>query len=678
MKKYKRMIVLIILIISLMALSACKKESARDGFMAYKEAWEKKDYQEMYGMLSSESKDYISQEDFIKRYKNIYEGIKAEGINIEAREEDKEEKKDKKDMEEVDFSLRMNTLAGEVFFDSYKAIMVREKEDKEEKWKVKWDEDMIFPDMDKEDEVRISSLKAVRGEIYDRFKNPLAINGKRYSIGIHPALYDTSKTPLMAELLDVDREKIERELDKNTNPDHFVPIVKIPLEEDELIEELLEIEGVKYLEVDDRVYPGGEALGTLVGYIRPITKEELEKDEDGAYNGASLIGKAGLEQVYEKTLRANNGIEIYISKRKDKEEVERIVLAKEEPEDGKDIKVSIDSRLQKKIYEEMDGEVGATTAVDPKTGEILALVSYPSFDSNIYTTYISNSQSQEWLDTDVNVFENRFTSAYSPGSTFKIVTGAIGLESGAIDPLEKENINGKSWQKDGSWGNYEIKRVSESLTDLDLKDAFIYSDNIYFARSALKIGPKDFLEGSKKFGFGEDLPLDYPFAKSQIVSGESIEGDILLADTGYGQGQILMSPLHLSLIYGSLLNDGNIMKPYLEMGENEQAEIWKENVVSETTREILLNDLISVIEDPNGTGFDARIEGVKLAGKTGTAELKTSQEGRGKENGWFVVMDADKADIVIAAMVENVEDKGGSHYVVPKVREIMVDYLKDK
>ena len=114
------------------------------------------------------------------------------------------------------------------------------------------------------------------------------------------------------------------------------------------------------------------------------------------------------------------------------------------------------------------------------------------------------------------------------------------------------------------------------------------------------------------------------------------------------------------------------------MEENEQAEIWKENVVSERTREILLNDLISVIEDPNGTGFDARIEGVSLAGKTGTAELKTSQEGRGKENGWFVVMDADKADIVIAAMVEDVEDKGGSHYVVPKVRKIMVDYLKDK
>nr|WP_300002395.1 penicillin-binding protein 2 [Tissierella sp.] len=410
--------------------------------------------------------------------------------------------------------------------------------------------------------------------------------------------------------------------------------------------------------------------------MKPITAEDLEKDKDGVYHNRSLLGKAGLEQVYEESLRAKDGREIYISKIKDGQEIERISLIKTPASHGEDLNLTVDLELQKKIYSQMNPDAGAATAINPQTGQILAMVSSPSYDSNLYTSYISNSKRDQWEAMDKSPFQNRFNKAYSPGSTFKIVTAGIALEVGMIDPLEAMNIEGKSWQKDSSWGGYKVNRVSEKVSSVDLNKAFIYSDNIYFAKTALKIGDKNFLDGAQKFGFGEELPIKYPFEVSQISSENKLDKEILLADTGYGQGQVLMSPLHLSMVYSSLVNGGNMMEPILEKSETFQPKIWKENILEEKNRLTILNSLVNVIEDKEGTGHDARIEGVEIAGKTGTAELKLSQDDEGQDNGWFTAMDTENPSIVISMMIENVEGRGGSHYVVPKVRNILDDYLK--
>lgn len=671
MKRYKVLTVLIIAIISMFIFTACGSQTAEDSFNIYIRALKDKDYKAMYGMLSNASKESIREKEFIDRYESIYGGIDAENIEININE-------DLGDKENIQFSLKMDTLVGKISSDNYKAKMVKEKQEDRNSWFIEWNESLIFPGMVKEDKVKVRILQAKRGQIYDKDGNGLAVNGKRYSLGIYPELYDESSTPTLAKLLDINKEIIDKKLEKNTNPEYFIPLVKLSLEDKEKLLQVLEIEGIRHYEVEDRVYPGGEALGSLVGYLKPITAEQLKADEEGVYHNTSLIGKAGLETVYEKTLRAKDGREIYISKIEDGKEIEKIILANTDPEDGEDLSITIDTELQKKIYSEMNGDAGASIAIDPKTGQVLAMVSSPSFDSNLYSTYISNTQRKEWEGMEANVFENRFNNAYSPGSTFKIVTASIGLETGKIDPLEKMNIQGKGWQKDSSWGGYKVNRVSEKLSNLDLKDAFIYSDNIYFAKTALKIGEKDFLETSKRFGFGEELPINYPFANSQIVNGEKVENEILLADTGYGQGKVLMSPLHLALIYSNLVNDGNIMEPVLEKKESEKSKVWKEDVVTEENRVILLNSLINVIEDKNGTAHEAKLPNIKLAGKTGTAELKLSQEEAGKENGWFVAMNVDKPKIVISMMIEGVEDRGGSHHVVPKVRNIIAYYLKDK
>ncbi|HLR21141.1 MAG TPA: penicillin-binding transpeptidase domain-containing protein [Tissierellaceae bacterium] len=668
MKKIRFLLILTISMTGLLFLNACSSEKPIDRFELYKTSWENKDYKAMYSMLSKESRDYISEEDFIKRYRNIYNGIEAKNIEIDINESNTKE-------ETIKFNLKMDSLAGEISQNDYLVEMKKEKIDKKSQWFIKWNENLIFPQMEKGDEVKVSISKARRGEIYDRSGNGLAINGSRYSIGIQPSKYDESNTKDLARLLDIDEEVIDEKLDKNTNPEHFVPIVKLSTDEDNLVEELIEIEGIIYQKVDDRVYPGGESSGALVGYIKPITSEELKKDKDGIYSSNSLVGKFGLEEVYEEDLRAVDGKEIYISKKKTGEETEPIILAKTESKDGANLNTTIDIELQKEIYNEIDGDIGASTAIDPTNGEVLALVSSPTFDSNLYTTYISNSQKEDWDDMDVNVFENKFNKVYSPGSTFKLLTAAIGLEQKVIDPNEKINIEGKGWQKDSSWGNYKINRVNESKSSIDLNDAIVYSDNIYFAMTALDIGEDRFLEELKKFGFNEDLPIDYPMENSQIISEDSFDNEILLADTGYGQGQILMSPLHTSLVYSSIINDSKIMEPFLD--KDKESKVWKENVMSDKNRDILLNSFINVIEDENGTGHKANLDNIKLAGKTGTAELKLTQEDTDQENGWFVAMNVDNPKIVISMLIEDVADKGGSQYPLTKVRNVLENYLKD-
>jgi len=656
---------------TILIFTGCSSQTKEEAFNTYKDSWQSKDYENMYNILSTDSKEYISKEDFIERYTNIYGGIGVKDINIKL---NKEQDKD----DTLKFKVKMDSVAGEIELKDFNVEMIEEEIDGEKNWYVKWDESLIFPEMSKEDKVRVETLSAERGEIYDKFGNGLAVNGVRYNIGIYPKLFEENKESNisnMANILDIDKEVIEDKLEKNTNPEYFVPIVKLSVD-DTRLSKLLDIKGVKHQEVKERIYPGGEAFGALIGYTGAITAEELEKDKEGIYNSISVIGKLGLESVYEKSLRSKDGKEIYISKINDGEEVDKVVLAKTRPKDGKDLKLSIDMDLQKEIYNEMDGNVGASVAIHPKTGEVLSMVSSPSFDSNLFTTYISNTQSKNWEDTEINEFQNRFNDGYSPGSTFKLVTADIALDKNAINPSEKLNIKGKQWQKDNSWGDYKVTRVSDKISNVNLNDAFVYSDNIYFAMSALEIGEKNFIEESKKFGFNEDIPVNYPIEKSQIANENKIGNEILLANTGYGQGEVLVSPLHLSLIYSSVVNDGDIMKPILEQGEGVKSEIWKKDVITDKNIDILREGLINVIEDENGTGNEAKLEGIKLAGKTGTAELKSSQTETGKENGWFVAMDVDNPELVVSMIIEGVEDKGGSHYVVPRVKNIMEYYLK--
>ena len=211
-----------------------------------------------------------------------------------------------------------------------------------------------------------------------------------------------------------------------------------------------------------------------------------------------------------------------------------------------------------------------------------------------------------------------------------------------------------------------------------LKNALIYSDNIYFAQTALKIGAESFASSLDKIGFNQSIDFPLTLSKSQYANdnGTKIEGETKLADSGYGQGDILVNPIHMAAIYSAFANDGNMIKPRIEYDEEKNGEILIENAFSKEAADTIENDLIQVVENPEGTANDMKISGTTIAGKTGTAELKTSSEDtKSGTLGWFDCYTIDRqngTNMLIISMVENVQDNsdGGSHYLIRKIRTL--------
>ncbi|GAA0749714.1 penicillin-binding transpeptidase domain-containing protein [Clostridium sartagoforme] len=667
--KNKKLILISLLLSFMLLISGCSKlNKAEKAFETFSQKWTQNDYTGMYQMLTNDSKAIISEEDFTTRYTNIFSAIEANNLLIEINGDKVKED----DTITIPFKLSMNTIAGDVNISDYKLNII--KEDKE--FKIKWDESLIFPQMTKDDKVRVNVIPSKRGSILDKDANLLANDGILNTVGIYPAKFNLSnidaKIAEIATTLDISEENIKTKLDANTNPEHFIPLVDI-LPTDSKLNSLRgrAEDGILIKEKAGRIYTGGEAFGRLIGYIGSITAEELENNKDNGYNDTSLIGKAGLEQVYEDTLRGKDSAEIYIERGE-----EKITIAKKDGEDGNDIKLSIDSALQSKIYSEMNGEKGAATAVNPKTGEVLAMVSAPSFDSNVFTTYVTKTQKSKWEETNNADEINRFNKTYSPGSTMKLLTSSIGLENKIIDSNATRDIKGLSWQKDSSWGDFKITRVTDPGSPVNLKDAVNHSDNIYFGQVALELGNNKFIEGIKKFGIGEELKFEYPMEESQISNDGDLGREILLADTGYGQGEIMVTPLNVALSYSALANNGDIMQPRLVISENSESNIWKQSAISKDDLPALINSFTALINDSGATISDGVVPGHRVAGKTGTAEIKKSQDDvNGTENGWFVSVDPDTAKISLAMIIEDVKDRGHSHVTVPKVRNVMEYYL---
>ena len=631
------------------------------------------EYEQMYAMLHIEASGNVSQEDFIKRNSAIYEGIEIQNMAVEIIAYDEEQLT-------VTYQTSFDTVAGEISFENEAFFL-----EGEDGYKLVWDNSLIFPNLASTDKVRVSTTQANRGEILDRNGRVLAGKGTASSVGIVPGKLENREEAIakIAELLETTPEVIEKKLSAQwVKDDSFVPIKTIPrveeiellkvepdedvLKEKERHESLLAIPGVMISDVEVREYPLGEAAAHLVGYVQSVTAEDLEEHAGEGYTANSVIGRSGMEGLFEKELKGQNGCRIYIvnSEGKEKEELACILV-----QHGQDIKLTIDASLQIALYEQFQEDKSCSVAMNPYTGEVLALVSTPSYDNN---DFIMGLSSEQWIalnDDEDKPMYNRFRQVWCPGSTFKPVTAAVGLESGAIDPNEDYGNVGLSWQKDASWGSYYVTTL-HAYEPVILENALIYSDNIYFAKAALKIGSEEMESSLTGLGFNEELPFEIKMAESQYSNSEGIETEIQLADSGYGQGQVLVNPLHMACIYSAFCNEGNVIKPYLVYKNEIAAEYWIPGAFSNETASRVLEGTKKVVNDSNGTGYAAHRDDILLAGKTGTAEIKASKDDiSGTELGWFAIFTAEdtvERPILIISMVEDVKGRGGSGYVVKK------------
>ena len=458
-------------------------------------------------------------------------------------------------------------------------------------------------------------------------------------------------------------EQIKKALSASwVKPELFVPLARVAIQDEERIAQLIALEPVQTRKVEARIYPYEKAAAHLIGYVGAITADELTKLKDKGYSSNDMIGKRGLEQVYDEQLKGKPGVKITIKKKSGEAEL----LAEKPVEDGKTIKLTIDADVQAAIFDELGKEAGTGAAINPVTGETLALVSSPSFDPNQAMLGFSAAEWKALQDNKKQPLSTRFRMTYAPGSVMKPITAAVALSSGAITPDVAVPIQGKKWQKDKSWGNYFVTRVHAGTAPVNLEKAFVFSDNIYFAQAALKTGKDAFVNGLKKFGFEEELAFPFPLETSTIGT---LDREIALADSGYGQGQIQMSIVHLLSAYTPFVNNGNMVKPIL-LAEEQQGQVLKEAVVSAEQAGVIAADLRKVVGDPGGTAHAADIKGYPLAGKTGTAEIKQKQGETGTENGWFIGYNTESPSLMVAMMIENVQGRGGSQVPVKKVKKV--------
>ena len=623
----------------------------------YFELLKKKDYKQMYQMLNQKTVYTPTQKHFVEKYKEIYDDIGADNIQVKILDE-------KNDI--VKYQISMDTVAGTIEYKN--KIGVKNEQ-------IQFNNNLIMKDYKDGCKIKVTTYNPEkRGRILDRNGKVLAEDGKGYSVGlVKGKLNGENDYGQIAKYLETDVETIQKKMSASwIKDDSFVPIKTVSeITKNGLVYNgILNISGVKISTVGIRTYPYDKVASHVVGYVQNVNAEDLKKHKNEGYNSTSVIGRSGIEAVYEKQLRGSSSGKIDLVDKNDK--VIENLCALEIDKSPQDITLTIDIDLQQSLYNEYQNDKSASVALNPKTGEVLALVSTPSYSNNDFVLGLSTDK---WnaLNNDSNQpMMSRYKQTYTPGSTMKPITAAIGLETKTIDPDKDLGAKDK-WQKDSSWGSYYVTTLHAPSPN-NLKNAITYSDNVYFARSALNIGKDNLFKYYKNLKIGERIPFELALNKSQYINKNQKVSDQLIADSGYGQGQILMNPLQLASIYSAFVNNGSIYRPHLvEQGE----QMWIQRVFSDKTVKTIKEDLINVIADEKGTGHAIYRDNVILAGKTGTAEIKQSQsDTTGTELGWFTVMTTDsKQPLLITTMVEDVKDRGGSGYVVEHTKTPLDLYL---
>lgn len=443
-------------------------------------------------------------------------------------------------------------------------------------------------------------------------------------------------------------------------------------------QELLAIPGVG---IDDtsmtkiRIYPYGDLLAQTLGYTSVMTADDLTNPEFADLPQDAVVGKLGLEKAFDKQLRGKDGYELFIV---DGNGTRKTTLAQRTATNGSDLRLTIDIKLQQSaemllrqhLTEDMGGSV---VVLDPKTGFVQALASAPSFDPNIYSFPLSPDMLSFLNDKTKTPTLNRATlGRYPPGSTFKPFTASMGLTDGVIStstvfPYEVKN---NYWTPtDDNWAGPPIKRKDYYSGPMNLQNAITYSDNIFFAYVAMKVGGAKFYQHCLDLGFTEKLNFDLPLKTSMITRSGAIDNLRLLADSGYGQGELWITPVQMASLFGSLANGGDIMLPRLVKSicrsvgtsylyDNAQPEVWKKGVIPGKNLRILLPNLKRVASI--GTARALNVSSLKqyeICAKTGTAEIGTDKS---REIAWLIGFTTKERDRLVCVTVEVPAGKGGS------------------
>lgn len=525
---------------------------------------------------------------------------------------------------------------------------------------------------------------APRGTFYDRNGELLVTNRPGFSVSLLPLTAPISDDVIdrLSDLLKVPTDEIKTKIAGHSG---FNPIrIKTDVTPD--IVSIIEEQKSQYPGVVIEVTPIRDYIlkqegAHTFGYVSEINDTELEKMKDEGYKSGDIIGKFGLEKVYDKELRGENGgqqVEVDVSGKPVQ------ILGRKEPIPGDDLELTIDINLQQaaeKAVDEQLTRIGAHAAaavvMNPQTGEILAMVSRPAFDPNLFAHGISSKDWNQLNNNPYHPMDNKtITGEYPPGSTFKIVTGTAALTEGVVTPDEQIFDSGHHWIIPK--GNAD----GEALGWLNFRTALAHSDNVYFYEMGNRLGIDRLEKYARMFGLGAKTGIDLPYEATGLVANRRYkeknfdDGEWYLSETfdaAIGQGFNLVTPLQAAMVMGEIAADGKRYKPHVvnriiapdgSVVKDFQPELLSQLDVPEEDIKLVQDGLHDVTK--YGTAASSfRGFTVDIAGKTGTAE-----NSQGRDHGWFVAYGPfDNPNIVVAVIVEN--GGYGSQSAVPIGRKIL-------
>ena len=532
--------------------------------------------------------------------------------------------------------------------------------------------------------IRIIPTMAPRGTFFDRNGELLVQNRPGFAVSLMPVMtkIDPVVITRLSELLKVPVEEIDKKIEAHTG---FDPIrIKADVTPDivTIIEEQKNNYPGVIIEVQPiRDYMNKEEAAHTYGYVSEINDMELEKKKDEGYKSGDIIGKFGLEKVYDKELRGENGgqqVEVDVTGKPVQ------IIGNKPPTPGDDLYLTIDKKLQTAAEKAVDEQLkqihanaAAVVAMNPQTGEILAMVSRPAFDPNLFAHGISSKDWNKLNNNPYHPMDNKaITGEYPPGSTFKIITGTAALTEGVVSPSELIMDSGHHWIIPK--GNAE----GEALGLINFQQAMAHSDNVYFYEMGNRLGIDRLEKYARMFGLGKITGIDLPYESDGLVANRRYkeknfeDGDWYLSETfdaAIGQGFNLVTPLQAAMVMGEIAADGKRYKPHLvnrivAPDGSTVKEFQPELLGTLDVRPEVISLVQAGLHDVIKYGTAASIfRGfpIEIAGKTGTAENP-----HGRDHGWFVAYGPfANPDIVVAVIVE--QGGFGSQSAVPIGRKVL-------
>ncbi len=550
-----------------------------------------------------------------------------------------------------------------------------------------------FLDASDKNRLRIRPIAAPRGILFDRHGVPLVDNRPAFTLSLIPrelpreAAVRDAVLGRVASLLRIPYQELQDAVAR-VQPDSFLPVrVRrgLTLEDVAKVEEWkLELPGVIAEVEPQRVYPTSRFAAHLLGYVREASDDQLRQ---GRYRRGEMVGQNGLERLLDDYLRGKDGGE-----RIEVDAMGRAVrmIQQSEPHPGAQVVTTVDRRVQEAAERAMEGRAGAVVVMDPRSGDVLAMVSTPAYEIDRFTGTIDRAA---WLrvvqDPNFPLLNRTIQSQYAPGSIFKILVAAAGLQEGSLTPLDRVHCTGEFHL--GTWTFKDWKKEGHGV--VNLHQAIAQSCDVFFYNAGLKVGAGTIARYAGAFGFGAATGIELGGEKLGLIPHPAARrerrawtaGDTV--NVSIGQGAVLVTPMQVARFMGAVANGGVLWRPRLvqRIERPEKGVVYSDPghvnghvELSPLVWEFLRRSLWAVVNESGGTGAAARIPGLEVAGKTGTAQMiAKSKSSLGQDHAWFAAFAPVKEpEVVVVVLVER--GGHGGDVAAPIARRILQAIFLEK